>query len=94
MEEFRTLKYVKNIKGYYHISDEDFKDSTVAQLKRQGLDQHYSVRRIQKSGAGNTNDLVKQELSLLQKLTDHPHMIEVKELLQDQEYYYIATEVC
>jgi len=52
------------------------------------------VRRIQKSGAGNTNDLVKQELSLLQKLTDHPHMIEVKELLQDQEYYYIATEVC
>jgi len=37
---------------------------------------------------------VKEELVLLQKLTDHPHIIEVKELLEDDGYYYIATEVC
>ena len=37
-------------------------------------------------------DLMEQELEVLQK-TDHPHMVRVFELLQDDTNFYIVTEL-
>lgn len=37
-------------------------------------------------------DLMEQELEVLSK-TDHPHMVRVLELLQDEAHFYIVTEL-
>ena len=34
-----------------------------------------------------------RELDVLASI-DHPHIIQVKELLHDNDKYYIATEIC
>ena len=53
------------------------------------------MKTVSKSHIGQHQvlvDLMEQELEVLQK-TDHPHMVRVFELLQDEKNFYIVTEL-
>jgi len=38
---------------------------------------------MEMSKGGTANELIKEELSVLQRIADHPHIIAVKEILRD-----------
>ena len=97
MKNFKNLKYVQDIEAIYDIGDELGKGSfgTVNKCVRVGQKKQCAIKMILKDSL-NSNpmlpDLMISELAVL-KTTSHPNIMNVQEILEDDEYYYIVTEL-
>ena len=97
MKNFKNLKYIDDINELYEFGDLLGKGSfgSVKRATRIGTNFEYAVKIIDKNSL-DSNPMLPQlmlsELSILQKCS-HPNIMNVNELLEDDNCYYIATEL-
>ena len=100
MKNFKNLKQIeddKSIDDYYEITDVLGKGSfgQVCRAKRVGADFECAIKTIHKKTLTKNAmlpQLMIQELTVLQK-SSHPNIMSVNEILEDDECFYIATEL-
>ena len=97
MKNFKNLKFVENVLDFYSIGDQLGKGSfgSVNKCVRLGSNTECAIKVIEKESL-NSNPmlpvLMMNELQVLQK-SSHPHIMNVNELLEDDDNYYIVTEL-
>ena len=67
----------------------------VHRAKKVGTNQEYALKSIDKSSVTHKTmkALLDGELNTLMTLT-HPNIVDTKEILEDENKYYIASEIC
>lgn len=97
MKNFKNLKYVDDISSVYEIGKQLGKGSfgSVNKCIRKGTNSEYAIKSIEKNSLRSNQmlpTLMMNELSILQKCS-HPNIMMANELLEDDQYFYIVTEI-
>ncbi len=97
MKNFKNLKYVENIEDFYTFGAVLGKGSfgSVNRATRKGANFDCAVKVIDKDSLNNNPmlpQLMMSELTVLKKCS-HPNIMSVNELLEDDNNFYIVTEL-
>ena len=97
MKNFKNLKHIDNISDLYSFGDMLGEGSfgKVMKAVRIGSSSEFAVKYIEKDSLNSNPMLPKlmlNELTVLQK-SSHPGIMNVVELLEDNDYFYIVTEL-
>jgi serine/threonine protein kinase len=99
MANWKNIKYEPNIEKIYEIGSVLGEGSfgTVNRCTRKaiGNDVTFAIKTIRKRSLHaneNLPKLMKNELTILQQVS-HPHIMAAKEILEDDQNYYIITEM-
>ena len=97
MKNFKNLKFIDDIEDLYEFGEILGKGSfgSVKRAIRKGTNFEFAVKVIDKDSLNSNPMLPKlmvQELSILQKCS-HTNIMSVNELLEDNDSYYIVTEL-
>lgn len=97
-EQYKKLVYTKDIKSVYDFGHAELLGKgaygKVYKARHNTFNQDYAVKTVRKKDLDA--DLSHQMLKELEILADvqHPNVMSVKELREDDRKYYICTEIC
>lgn len=95
-ENYKSFKFVKNIKEHYTIGKELGSGSfgSVYMTEHNQTKVPAAIKVIKKAKLKENEvymDLMRNELTVLEK-TDHPHIVRVFEILEDKNHFYVVME--
>ena len=96
IKNFKSLKKIESIKDHYDLDKQLGKGSygIVYKATNKITNETVAIKSIRKSNLKQKvlRELMLQELDVL-KMSSHPNIMTVHELLEDENYYYIVSEL-
>jgi len=87
--------HLSDVRLSYHIQPKELGHGhygVVRKCQDRKSGEWYAIKSIRKKNVHNV-DVLKREITLLEEV-DHPNIIKLKEVFEDEKYLHLVTELC